>query len=140
MNALPVPSLSWKQIAIAMAAWLVGCVGVGFAIAAFIGEHGSIVWAILGFAIGLSGAMAHSALLFLASFRSQSHLRQAIILWLATVFALVALVLVYQALSSEKAPTHSVKEICLFFSIYVAAPTLLAAAVFSYVVGTRSAA
>jgi hypothetical protein len=139
VNMPPALLLTGKQIAIAIALWLVGGTSIGFTIATVIGEHGSIIWAILGFAIGLAGAIAHATLLFLPSFRRQSRTRQTISLWFVTVFSLAAIVAAYY-LFSDSELNYSPKEIALFLFIYVAVPTLLAAAVASYVVARRPAA
>ena len=118
----------------AIAFWFFGCTALGLAVTGFIGEHGSIVWALLGFAVGLSGAVAHGGLLFSSRFRSQSRARRALMLWGATMLVLVLSTAGLAALS-EGASMASIVQALSFAFVAGAVPVLLAAAAFNYVAG-----
>jgi len=95
--------------------WLGGCSLVGFLVAVLYREHGAIVFAILGVAIGLCGAVTHVALLCVSRFRSLLPRYQSVVVWACAVGAFLALGVVLGWSRSD----------IITFALWVALPALL---------------
>jgi hypothetical protein len=117
-------AFSWKRLAVAVLAWLFGCPLAGFIAACVDGEHGSIIFLYLGFAMGVSGAVAHATLLAFRAFESLRPLAQVTALW-----ALAALVLAIFALGSAATSEGrtNAAEVLGNVAIYGLGPLLVAA-------------
>ena len=76
MNSLP-----WRLAALASFLWLFVCTAAGVLIAVISGEHGSVVFAIFGLLVGISGAIASAALLLWPSFRIYSPVQRTLTMW-----------------------------------------------------------
>jgi hypothetical protein len=79
----PMPT-RWRVAKLA-AIWIVGCSFAGVVVAMVNGEFGSIVFAIVGVFVGLSGAISHCVLIRRVSFRRRSDFEKAAILWVAAM-------------------------------------------------------
>ena len=110
-------SIQWRQVFGTAVLWFASCSLVGLLVAAISGEHGSILFAMLGVTIGSCGAVSHAALLFSTRFKRLPVLWQYMVVWLA---AMTGFFVVGAALS------WSPREI-LVLSLYVAVPALVIA-------------
>ena len=129
---------TWKLVAIAVVGWLAGCALAGFVLAAASGEHGSIVIAGFGVFLGLAGAGAHTALLFMRRFRVLPLPKQVFFLWLATLATLLTLAIVF-GFDSNSPDSFLPREALTIVSLYVAAPALAASFLLGWLVNRAAA-
>jgi len=118
-----------KQAAIAACLWLVVCPGLGFVVASIIGEHGSIIFAIFGLAIGIAGSVSHVVLLLAPRFHSSTLPVQVFLVWAGTMVLLVLLAAA-SAWQSGRPYEPAFTEALNMLAIYCATPTILAAIAF----------
>ena len=118
--------------------WILGCPLVGVGVAACIGEHGAIVFAILGLAVGVAGALAHVALLLTRHFNKRAPFVRCLIVWVSTlsILMIVALVIAFRADTQGDAV---LKDWASFIAIYALVPSLFAASAFSWLVNRAAA-
>ncbi len=108
---------------IAALVWLVGGAAIGIALAALVAEHGSVVYAMLGATVGVTGAVAHCGLLSILAFRTQPALWRAIVLWLTVALPLVLVAVV--TASNETSPNAA--DTLRFVATAILAPLLVGA-------------
>jgi len=132
----PKPSL--KLLVRVVVLWVVGCALGGVVVASINGEFGSILFAGFGVALGLAGAVAHVLLLLIPAFRSRPIVTQSLLLWLATLAALLALS-VLVALPSEEPSTAALRETVSTMVQYISLPALLAAVAVNWLANRAAA-
>ena len=123
-------SIPWRQILLAVPLWFLGCSLLGMLIATVYGEFGSIVFVIIGIAIGSCGGISHAALLLLSRFRALPALQRYISVWFVSMTLFLAL---------GVALSWSPREL-LVISLSVAVPTMLVSIGVDLVLARRNAA
>ena len=130
--------LRWRAFLYIPLLWVSLGVAVGFAIAAAIGEHGSIIFLFAGAAMGVAGAAAHCLLFLVPAFRRTKEVRQVLLLWSSSVGLFMLYLLAnWNVVSGVGAPTTPEFIAAL---AYVAAPLLAASAGVNRVVRRVAAA
>jgi hypothetical protein len=128
-----------RYVAATVALWIVGGTAIGIGAALLNPGHDSVIFATLGIATGISGAVAHAVLLFSARFRNQPRVVQVFALWLATMLSF--LVLVALAVWPSTDPViQPLYEMVLSVGQYVAVPALFVAGLLNHLVGRGGAA
>jgi uncharacterized membrane-anchored protein len=122
----------WKVAIGAIALWLVGCTLTGVIVAGAIGEHGSAIFAMIGLAVGIAGALTHSVFLFSLRFRRQSIIKQSVLCWFGVILVLVVGSVALALTSSEVRETF--KQWLIAISMFGLAPTLFVAFLFNWVI------
>lgn len=113
-----------KQLAVAACGWLAGCALAGYLVATAHGEHGALLFILLGGLLGLAGAVVHTTLLSVAGFRRCGVGRQALLLWLATL-AMTFVIALAAGIDPNAAGTGVLlSEVVAVVLVYFATPAL----------------
>lgn len=121
----------WRSISSACVLWLVGGAVGGMVPAAISGEHGSIIFVVLGVFTGICGAVTHGCLLPTTWFRQQEKLAQVTTLWIGTLF----LFLTAASIVNFASRLEALKVVL----VYLTAPVLVAAAICNELINRESA-
>jgi hypothetical protein len=116
-----------KSAIIGSVIWIVLCIVGGFVALARLGDYGSIVQPLIGFVIGLLGALSHALLCMTNRFRALRFPRRALLNWLCAYIPFTGLVIFFTNFGMIQYNPDFWPKTLRFMLFHTGGPMLLAA-------------
>lgn len=117
----------FKSAIIGAFIWLVLCIVGGFVALARLGDYGSIVQPLIGFVIGLLGAISHALLCVSHRFRALRFPMRALLNWLCAYVPFIGLVILFTNFNMAQYNPDFWLQTLRLVLLYTGGPMLLAA-------------